>query len=199
MDVAVSAPLLIAAAPVLALAAAAVAAEDGLPVLFRQERVGAGGRTFRLYKFRSMRRHRDSPEAVGQVGEDHALVTRTGRILRRLKIDELPQLWHVLVGDMSLVGPRPTLASQVAAYDSFQRRRLSVRPGMTGWAQVNGNTRVTWEERIALDVWYVDHWSLALDLKILAGTLKVILLGERSNPEALQSATQHEKRTRRGG
>jgi lipopolysaccharide/colanic/teichoic acid biosynthesis glycosyltransferase len=199
MDVAVSAALLVAAAPLLALSALAVLVEDGRPVLFRQARVGWRGRDFALLKLRSMRVHDAAPEAVGQVRGDHALVTRAGRVLRRLKLDELPQLWNVLRGDMSLVGPRPTIRSQVDAYDAFQRRRLLVRPGMTGWAQVNGNTEVSWEERIELDVWYVDHWSPWLDLRILAATAMVVLRGERVGGRAVAVAHEHADRSRRGG
>ena len=200
LDVAAAAGLLLAASPVVALAALAVALEDGGPVFFRQPRAGRGGRTFQVWKFRSLRVHQAPPEAVGQVHGGHALVTRVGGVLRRLKVDELPQLLNVLAGDMSLVGPRPTLPSQVAAYDAFQRRRLEVPAGMTGWAQVNGNTAVTWDERIALDVWYVDHWSLALDLKILLKTAGVVLRGERPAPAALLEARRHEDGARgRGG
>ncbi len=184
--------LLIALLPILVTAAVAVFVEDGRPVLFRQQRSGRGGGTFQVGKFRTMRRHDATPEELGQVFNDHALVTRNGRILRRLKIDELPQLLNVLRGDMSLVGPRPTLPSQVREYSEFQRRRLDVRPGMTGWAQVNGNAALSWTERIALDVWYVDHWTLELDLRIIVMTLGVVVRGERPAPVALKEAREYE-------
>lgn len=195
IDLAVGVGVLTAALPLLAVTAAAIWLEDGGPVLFRQTRVGKDGIDFAAFKFRSMRVNTLPPEAVGQVREDHHLVTRTGRVIRRLKVDELPQLINVVRGDMSLVGPRPTIREQVERYDSFQRRRLLVPPGMTGWAQVNGNTHVSWDDRIRLDVWYVDHWSLGLDLRILAKTLGVILLGERPDSEQIATARQHADRS----
>ncbi len=199
IDTAGAGALLLLLSPLLAAAAAMVALEDGRPVLFSQERVGRDGRPYRLWKFRTMRRHDAAPEAVGQVHGEHPLVTRVGRVLRRFKVDELPQLVNVLRGEMSLVGPRPTIASQVAAYDEFQRRRLRVAPGLTGWAQVNGNVSLSWRERIELDVWYVDHWSLALDARILLATLSVLARGETPRPRAVQRAAEHAERTRRGG
>lgn len=199
IDVAASATLLAAFSPLLALTALGIALEDGGPVFYRQLRVGVGEKEYSLLKFRSMRVNTRSVDEVGQVRGDHELVTRVGRIIRRLKIDELPQLLNVLAGDMSLVGPRPTVASQVREYDALQRRRLEVRPGMTGWAQVNGNTEVSWKERIELDVWYVDHRSLLLDLRILFRTVLVVLFGERPNPNALQAASHYADSTRRRG
>lgn len=191
MDVAASGVLLVLASPVLLAAAAAVALTDGFPVIFRQRRTGHAGREFDVLKFRSMRPDVPPPEQVGQVHADHEMVTRVGRLLRRLKVDELPQLVNVLRGDMSLVGPRPALPSLVREYDALQRRRLEVAPGMTGWAQVHGNTQVSWDVRIALDVWYVDHWSLALDLRILFNTIRVVLRGEHPAPDAIQRALEH--------
>jgi lipopolysaccharide/colanic/teichoic acid biosynthesis glycosyltransferase len=198
MDVAVAALVLLAAFPVLALSALLIRLEDGGGVLFRQERVGLGGRTFHLLKFRSMRVKSPSA-AAGQVRIDNPLVTRVGRVLRRLKIDELPQLWNVIRGDMSLVGPRPTVREQVDGYTPLQRRRLLVRPGMTGWAQVNGNTELDWPERIALDLWYVAHWSLALDLRILLRTVAVVVGGERVSASAVREGRNYAKRADRGG
>lgn len=194
VDVAVSSLLLVFVAPVLALAALTVAVEDGLPVIFAQERVGRRGRTFRLFKLRTMRRNDIDPEALGQVQDGNSLVLRVGRPLRRLKIDELPQLWNVLQGDMSLVGPRPTIPGQVERYEPFQRRRLEVRPGLTGWAQIHGNTSLTWDERILLDVWYIDHRSFWLDARILLGTIRVVILGERRAKAALEEANRHAER-----
>ena len=199
IDVAASGTLLVAFSPLLALTALGIALEDGRPVFYRQLRVGVGEREYSLLKFRSMRVNTMSVDEVGQVRGDHELVTRVGRIIRRLKIDELPQLINVLAGDMSLVGPRPTVASQVRGYDELQRRRLEVRPGMTGWAQVNGNTEISWNERILLDVWYVDHRSLVLDLRILFRTVMVVLVGERPNPNALETASLYADSTRRRG
>lgn len=171
LDVLGAGIFLLASLPALTLAASAIALEDGRPVLFVQRRAGRHGRPFRIVKLRTMKVNDADPEALGEVRASHALVLKVGAFLRRLKIDELPQLWNVLAGDMSLVGPRPTLPEQVARYDAFDARRLEVRPGLSGWAQVNGNVELSWQERILLDVWYVDHWSLALDLKILAMTV----------------------------
>ncbi len=197
VDVAAAGTLLVALAPLLALTALGIAVEDGRPVLFRQMRVGAGGREYALLKFRSMRVSPEGTDELEQVRAGHEGVTRVGRVIRRLKIDELPQLLNVLAGDMSLVGPRPAVARRVREYDALQRRRLEVRPGMTGWAQVNGNTEISWDERIELDVWYVDHRSLLLDLRILCRTLLVVLLGERPNPRALETASLHADSARR--
>ena len=138
--------------------AAAVAATMGRPVVFRQERAGCGGRAFTLMKFRTMR---DGP------GTDAERLTRTGRFLRSTSLDELPQLWHVLSGKMSLVGPRPLPTKYLPRYSREQARRHETRPGITGWAQVNGRNAISWERKFELDVWYVDHRSLALDMKIL--------------------------------
>jgi lipopolysaccharide/colanic/teichoic acid biosynthesis glycosyltransferase len=165
-------------APVLATAAAAVKLEDGGPVLFRQERVGRDGRPFRITKLRTMAPDADRLTTTHALDEGDPRITRVGTWLRRTSLDELPELWNVLVGDMSLVGPRPTLAYQVERYTDHQRRRLEVRPGITGWAQVRGRASLPWAERIELDVWYVDHASLALDLRILAATVRVLLRGE---------------------
>jgi len=146
------------------------------PVFFRQVRVGRGGKTFRLWKFRTMSTpHVDSP-SVGRQERDDTRITRTGHVLRNLGLDELPQLVNVLMGEMSLVGPRPTMAYQVAEYNDFQRRRLEVNPGITGLAVVSGRNLLSWEKRIELDVYYIDHWSLWLDVRILLQTLWKILV-----------------------
>lgn len=148
------------------------------PVFFRQERIGKDGKPFISYKFRSMV---DNATAFGlglNVAVDDDRITRVGNFLRHTSLDEIPQLFNVLKGEMSLVGPRPTLRYQVERYNEEQRRRLLVKPGITGWAQINGRNAIPWEERIRLDVWYVDHWSLGLDLKILARTLKTVLRRE---------------------
>ena len=163
---------LLAAAPVLVAAGLAVRATLGSPVLFRQERPGRGGRAFRLVKLRTMR------EATGPDGgalPDAERLTGLGRFLRSTSIDELPQLWNVLRGDLSLVGPRPLLVGYLPRYTLEQARRHDVLPGITGWAQVNGRNAISWEEKFALDVWYVDHWTLALDLKILGTTVARVL------------------------
>jgi lipopolysaccharide/colanic/teichoic acid biosynthesis glycosyltransferase len=162
--------LLLAASPVLGLAALAVKLEDGGPVFYRQTRVGKGGRDFELLKLRTMVVGAEKLGAGYAVEQGDPRITRVGRLFRRLSIDELPQLWNVLRGEMSLIGPRPTLRYQVERYDEHQRRRLDVRPGLTGWAQIHGRAELPWEDRIELDVWYVDHRSPLVDLKILART-----------------------------
>jgi lipopolysaccharide/colanic/teichoic acid biosynthesis glycosyltransferase len=168
---------LVVAAPALAAAALAIKLEDGGPILYRQRRVGLGGREFELLKLRTMVVGAEHQGAGFAVDEGDPRITRAGRILRRLSLDELPQLWNVLRGDMSLIGPRPTLAYQVERYTSRQRRRLEVKPGLTGWAQVNGRARLSWDERIELDVWYVENRSPWLDVKILARTPLALLSG----------------------
>jgi len=158
------------ASPLLAVAALAIKLDDGGPVLFRQTRVGRDGQDFRLLKLRSMTVDAERTGAGFAVDQGDARITRVGRVLRRTSVDELPQLWNVLRGDMSVVGPRPTLRYQVDRYTERQRRRLEVRPGLTGWAQVHGRATLSWAERIELDVWYVEHRSPLLDLKILLRT-----------------------------
>ena len=177
LDVAGAGALLLAASPVLGLAALAIKLEDGGPVLYRQTRVGKDGRDFELLKLRTMVVGAERQGAGFSVDRGDPRITRAGRVLRRLSIDELPQLWNVLRGDMSLVGPRPTLRYQVERYDERQRRRLDVKPGLTGWAQVNGRAALPWDERIELDLWYVDHRSPWLDLKILARTPLALFRG----------------------
>jgi lipopolysaccharide/colanic/teichoic acid biosynthesis glycosyltransferase len=162
--------LLVAASPLLGLAALAVKLEDGGPVFYRQTRVGKDGSDFELLKLRTMVVGAEKLGAGYAVAKGDSRITRVGGLLRRLSIDELPQLWNVLRGEMSLIGPRPTLRYQVERYDAQQRRRLDVRPGLTGWAQIHGRAELPWEKRIELDVWYVDHRSPLLDLKILART-----------------------------
>ncbi|MDQ2968502.1 MAG: sugar transferase [Actinomycetota bacterium] len=165
------------ASPVLAAAALAIKLDDGGPVFYRQRRVGLNGEEFELVKLRTMQVGAEQKGAGFAVNDGDPRITRAGRLLRRLSIDELPQLWNVVRGDMSLVGPRPTLAYQVERYTPRQRRRLEVRPGITGWAQIHGRARLPWEERIELDVWYVEHRSPWLDLKIIARTPLVLFAG----------------------
>jgi lipopolysaccharide/colanic/teichoic acid biosynthesis glycosyltransferase len=165
------------ASPLLAVAAAVVKLEDGGPVLYRQRRVGRQGEEFDLLKLRTMVVGAERQGAGWAVDEGDPRITRAGRLLRRLSIDEVPQLWNVLRGEMSLVGPRPTLAYQVERYSERQRRRLEVKPGITGWAQVNGRARLKWADRIELDVWYVENRSTWVDLKILARTPMALFTG----------------------
>jgi len=156
--------------PLLAASAVAIKLEDGGPVLYRQVRVGKDGEDFELLKLRTMVVGAEKKGAGFAVDAGDSRITRVGRMLRRTSVDELPQLWNVLRGEMSLIGPRPTLRYQVETYTERQRRRLDVRPGLTGWAQVNGRATLPWAERIELDVWYVEHRSPLVDLKILLKT-----------------------------
>lgn len=175
-------------APVQALTALLIYMDDGAPLFFVQERTGWRGETIRLVKFRSMYVNDLPAIDIGRVTSEHHLVTRVGRVARRFKLDELPQLFNVLRGELSLVGPRPALIEQTIAYNAFQRRRLSVKPGLTGWTQVNGGTALDPVDRIAMDVWYVDHWSLRLDFLILARTAAALAFGERPSDTAVTAA-----------
>jgi lipopolysaccharide/colanic/teichoic acid biosynthesis glycosyltransferase len=176
-DVAVAGVALAVASPVLALAALAIKLTSRGPALYRQTRVGKNGEDFELLKLRTMVVGAETQGAGFAVNRDDPRITPAGRILRRLSLDELPQLWNVVRGDMSVIGPRPTLRYQVERYTPEQRRRLEVKPGITGWAQVNGRATLPWDERIGLDVWYVDHRSPLLDLEILARTPLALLGG----------------------
>jgi lipopolysaccharide/colanic/teichoic acid biosynthesis glycosyltransferase len=169
-DVAIAGSALVLASPVLALAALAIKLEDGGPVLYRQRRVGRDGGDFELLKLRTMVVGAETMGAGLSVNRGDPRITRTGRLLRKLSLDELPQLWNVVRGEMSVIGPRPTLRYQVEQYGERQRHRLDVKPGITGWAQVNGRAALPWADRIELDVWYVEHRSPLLDLRILART-----------------------------
>jgi lipopolysaccharide/colanic/teichoic acid biosynthesis glycosyltransferase len=164
----------LALSPLLWLLAAWIRLDSPGPSFFRQVRIGQGGQPFVAIKFRSMVDKATNMGLGLNVAADDFRITRVGCFLRNTSMDELPQLFHVINGDMSLVGPRPTLPYQVAAYDDFQRRRLKVKPGITGWAQVNGRNSIPWEERIKLDVWYVNNWSLRLDFSILLKTIRVL-------------------------
>jgi lipopolysaccharide/colanic/teichoic acid biosynthesis glycosyltransferase len=177
LDAASAALGLAITSPLLAIAAVAIVLDDGRPVLYRQRRVGHDGQEFDLLKLRTMIVGAETQGAGWAVDKGDPRITRVGRVLRRLSIDELPQLWNVLRGEMSLIGPRPTLAYQVERYTPRQRRRLEIKPGLTGWAQIHGRTKLTWDERIELDVWYVDHRSAWVDLKILARTPKALFSG----------------------
>ena len=170
LDVAIAGLGLVVTSPLLAAGALAVKLEDGGPVLYRQTRVGKDGVDFELLKLRTMVVGAETMGAGLSVNRGDSRITRSGRLLRKLSLDELPQLWNVVRGEMSVIGPRPTLRYQVEQYDERQRRRLDVRPGITGWAQVNGRAALPWADRIELDVWYVEHRSPLLDLKILART-----------------------------
>ena len=183
LDLTVGALALLLFSPLLAAAAVAIRLEGGGPALYRQRRVGRDGEIFELLKLRTMVPGSD-PVGVGTaVTRDDPRVTRVGRLLRRFSLDEVPNLINVLRGEMSIVGPRPTIEAQVVDYTPRQRRRLEVKPGITGWAQVQGRAGIPWEDRIELDVWYVDHRSFALDLRILALTAGALVTGRGLGPD----------------
>jgi lipopolysaccharide/colanic/teichoic acid biosynthesis glycosyltransferase len=177
LDLIGGAGALLVSSPVLALATLAIRLESPGHAVYRQRRVGLGGRPFELYKLRTMVVGAENIGAGLAVDQGDERITRVGAFLRRTSIDELPNLVNVLRGEMSLVGPRPTVQVQVDRYTERQRGRLAVRPGITGWAQVRGRASLPWHERIELDLWYVEHASLRLDLRILARTLRMIVTG----------------------
>ena len=194
LDVAIAGTVGILASPVLAGIAVAVKLDGRGPILFRQERVGRHGRPFEILKFRTLVYAPARDPADYLISGADPRITRVGAFLRRWSLDELPQLWNVLRGDMSIVGPRPTLRYQVERYDSFQRRRLEVLPGVTGWAQISGRNKLPWPERIKLDVWYVDHRSFLLDLRILAATSLTLF-----RPSSIYNDAQGDWGEREGG
>ena len=181
-DVALAGLGLVVASPLLAAAALAVKLEDRGPVLFRQTRVGKDGVDFELLKLRTMVEGAERQGAGYAIDRGDPRITGVGRLLRRTSVDELPQLWNVLRGDMSVIGPRPTLRYQVERYTERQRRRLDVRPGLTGWAQIHGRATLPWAEKIELDVWYVEHRSPLVDLKILLRTPLALFGGTYKGP-----------------
>lgn len=168
LDIAISVAALIILSPLIAVIGILVRLKLGSPVLFRQKRPGLKGRAFTLIKFRTML---DARNADGSLRPDSERLTAFGRWLRASSLDELPELWNVLKGQMSLIGPRPLLMHYLPLYSPEQARRHDVRPGITGWAQINGRNAISWDEKFALDVWYVHHWSLWLDAKILVASL----------------------------
>jgi lipopolysaccharide/colanic/teichoic acid biosynthesis glycosyltransferase len=187
IDVIAAALLLVVVSPLMLIVAIGIWLDVGPPVLFRQQRPGLHGRPFTLYKFRTMRgAHAGEPSAES----DEQRLTRFGRWLRTTSLDELPELWNVFRGDMSLVGPRPLLMRYLPLYSSEQMRRHEVRPGLTGWAQVNGRNALSWDDKFSFDVWYVDHHSLLLDLKILLLTAAAVFRREGISYE--NSATMPE-------
>jgi lipopolysaccharide/colanic/teichoic acid biosynthesis glycosyltransferase len=186
LDLALAGVLLVVTAPLLALVALAIRLESRGPVFYRQRRVGKDGRPFELLKLRTMVPGAESMGAGIYVLEGDPRITRVGRLLRRFSLDELPNLVNVVRGELALVGPRPTVQEQVDRYTERQRRRLEVKPGITGWAQINGRTSLPWPERIELDVWYVEHRSLRLDLRILARTARMLATGHGLYSEELK-------------
>ena len=178
---------LIGFSPLLLVVAILVRIKLGSPILFIQERPGKGAKPFRMVKFRTMTDMRDES---GNFLIDEARLTSFGRFLRSTTLDEFPEMWNVLVGDMSVVGPRPLMMRYVSRYNSFQARRMEMKPGVTGWAQINGRNAISWDEKFALDIWYIDNSSLWLDLKIVVKTFFVVL--KRRNINSSKSATMEE-------
>jgi lipopolysaccharide/colanic/teichoic acid biosynthesis glycosyltransferase len=187
LDIAGAGTALVVASPALAGISLAVWMDVGCPVLFRQQRPGLGGVPFHMIKFRTMRQ---ATSGDGTLLSDEQRLTSLGKLLRATSLDELPELWNVLRGSMSLVGPRPLLMQYLARYSPEQRRRHEVKPGITGWAQVHGRNALSWEEKFAHDVWYVDHWSNELDLSILVRTITAVLF--RRGISHAGDATMHE-------
>ena len=177
LDLAIAVPMAILTAPLVAGLAVAIRLDSPGEPLYRQVRVGKDGRAFEIFKLRTMVSGAEFTGAGLAIDEGDTRITRLGGLLRRYSLDELPNLWNVVRGEMSMVGPRPTLQHQVDHYTPRQRGRLAVKPGITGWAQVNGRASLPWPERIELDLWYVEHQSLALDLRILARTLDLVARG----------------------
>ena len=175
VDIVLATMALVILSPVALVVALVIYFTMGSPVIFRQERAGLHGKPFVMYKFRTMLDLRDEK---GNLLPDEERLTRVGRFLRRLSLDEIPQLWNVLKGDMSLVGPRPLLVEYLPYYTDREKKRHSVLPGITGWAQINGRNNLPWDERLEMDVWYVENWSLLLDIKILLITLLKVLRRE---------------------
>jgi lipopolysaccharide/colanic/teichoic acid biosynthesis glycosyltransferase len=177
LDVALSLVGSVLSAPLVALLAVAIRLDSRGHPIYRQTRIGKDGREFQIYKLRTMVSGAEFTGAGLAIQEGDDRITRVGRLLRRYSLDELPNLWNVLLGEMSVVGPRPTVPIQVEQYSERQRGRLAVKPGITGWAQINGRASLPWAERIELDLWYVEHRSLALDLRILARTMALVATG----------------------
>jgi lipopolysaccharide/colanic/teichoic acid biosynthesis glycosyltransferase len=178
LDLLIAVPAAIVTAPLVALFALLIRLESRGHPIYRQARVGRAGKEFRIYKLRTMV---SGAEFIGPglaLQEGDKRITRVGSFMRRYSLDELPNLWNVVNGDMSIIGPRPTIPIQVCQYTEHQKRRLEVKPGITGWAQVNGRASLPWTERIELDIWYVEHQSLALDVRILLRTVRLVCTGQ---------------------
>lgn len=174
-DIVLSSFLILVLSPILLITYVLVKSKLGSPAIFRQERPGKHSKIFTMYKFRSMT---DARDESGELLPDEIRLTRFGRLLRKASLDELPELFNILKGDMSFVGPRPLLVQYLERYTPEQARRHEIKPGLTGWAQVNGRNAISWKEKFQLDVWYVDHWTLLLDLKILLMTIGKVIKHE---------------------
>jgi len=195
LDLVVAVPVLLLISPALVLISGAILATMRSPILFRQRRAGYRGRQFTLYKFRTMT---DARGLFGELLPDASRLTGIGRFLRKTSLDEVPQLWNVILGSMSLVGPRPLLSSYLPRYSAFQARRHEVKPGITGWAQVRGRNDLTWERKFELDVWYVDHQSFWLDVRILWLTLAAVLRRDGISQEGCATMPVFDPKSRPG-
>ena len=192
-DIAVAAGALISLSPLIALISLAIKLDDGGPIFFIQDRVGKNRRSFRCYKFRTMVLGAESIGNKLTVTADDARITRVGRLLRQWTLDEIPQLINVLTGEMSIVGPRPWVPDQAAYCSQADSRRFNFKPGMAGWAWIHGRNRLPWDERVRLDLWYVDHWTIGLDFRILKRAFLLLFLREGvyfGEPETSQSKPQ---------
>lgn len=178
IDIVISAALIIILAPLFIIIGILIKLDSRGPAVFTQERAGLNGMPFKIYKFRTMVQNAEKLGSGLSISRNDSRITKVGSFLRDWSLDELPQLFNILKGDMSIIGPRPTLMYQVERYNPVQRTRLNMKPGVTGWAQVNGRNALRWTERISLDIWYVDNWSLLLDLRILLCTIRVVIKRE---------------------
>lgn len=186
-DFIVSLVMLIVLSPLIGIVAIIIKKKIGSPIIFKQERPGLNGKSFLVYKFRSMTDERDEE---GELLSDELRLSSFGKAIRKLSLDELPQLWNVLKGDMSFVGPRPLLVEYLPLYNERQAKRHNVRPGITGWAQVNGRNAISWEEKFELDVWYVENQSIWLDIKILILTVKKVFISEGISQDGQATMTK---------
>lgn len=189
LDCIISLIVLVVLFPILGIVLFLIRQKIGSPVLFKQERPGLNGKSFFVYKFRSMTDERDKN---GVLLPDDIRLTSFGKVIRKLSLDELPQLWNILKGDMSFVGPRPLLMEYLPLYNERQAKRHNVRPGITGWAQVNGRNAISWEEKFELDVWYVENQSFWLDMKILIMTIRKVFISEGISQEGQATMTKFE-------
>jgi undecaprenyl phosphate N,N'-diacetylbacillosamine 1-phosphate transferase len=180
--------LILLLSPMLFIIALAIKLTSNGPIFFSQSRIGKNGKCFPMYKFRSMKVNNIPPISLGAVKHQHPLVTPIGYIIRRFKLDELPQLFNILRGDMNFIGPRPCLPERLLTMTVAEKRRFTVLPGLAGWAEVNGNVELTWQEQLLLDLWYVDQRNVSLDIMILFKIFYVVLFGSQKNPSALKEA-----------
>lgn len=188
VDLLIAIPAMIVLLPLWVLLSLCIFLEDRGPIFYKQRRPGKDGTLFTLYKFRSMYVNNIPPLELGAIKHNHTLVTHVGYVMRRLKLDETPQFLNVILGQMSLVGPRPCLPIRIETLSLQEKKRFDVLPGLTGWAEVNGNVELTWDEQLLLDRWYVQNQSFRLDMTILVKTIGVVLLGSKKNNVALLNA-----------